>query len=515
MKSFIIKLSYFFWSWGFLKFILWTVTLVIFFYVEEDWRGARAWAATKAKWEAQGESFDYSKFIPPPIPDDQNLAAIPLFKLVETPPGDPDQQPIALQRAMRSNLPGNDLPSLGSYQRGESPDWNAIRSGIAVDYSTVFPGTTQPADTLAQFEALYPFISDLRAATHTRPLCRFNVDYTISPPFSRSLGLIVAPIRLTKILALHALLALHQQRSDIALEDIKINYKLATAAGRDPTLIGALVALGVNAITQPAIYDGLAMHAWSDAQLEELQATLNRVDFLAEFPFAFRSEAAETILNLDGVKNTPRFQVLGLEQGIMGYRTIWGEPWNHIPFLWPSGWWDQNKSLMPDFELGQLATVDPSSHRAFPDVDRNIKQRLEINIDRWDATAPWRFWFTMAASPLVSQTQKFAYGQTWVDEACIACALERYRLAHGVYPDSLDALAPAYIDSLPHEVITGQPYHYRLRPDGIFLLYSVGWNQTDDGGKIAYKTGYDQSLKQIDYDQGDWVWPTPQFTPNK
>jgi hypothetical protein len=86
MKLFFTKVVRFFWSWGFLKFILWTVTLIIFFYVEEDWRGARAWAATKAKWEAQSESLDYyGKFIPPLIPDPENLAAIPLFKMEPDP----------------------------------------------------------------------------------------------------------------------------------------------------------------------------------------------------------------------------------------------------------------------------------------------------------------------------------------------------------------------------------------------------------------------------------------------
>jgi hypothetical protein len=93
-----------------------------------------------------------------------------------------------------------------------------------------------------------------------------------------------------------------------------------------------------------------------------------------------------------------------------------------------------------------------------------------------------------------------------VDEARIACALERYRLAHGVYPDSLDALAPAYIDALPHDIMTGDPYHYQLRPDGTFLLYSVGWNETDDGGTVVYEKDHPDRL---DYQQGDWVWPTP------
>ena len=102
--------------------------------------------------------------------------------------------------------------------------------------------------------------------------------------------------------------------------------------------------------------------------------------------------------------------------------------------------------------------------------------------------------------------------QVWIDETRIACALERYRLAQGVYPGALDTLAPAYIDELPHDIMNGQPYHYQLRPDGTYLLYSVGWNQTDDGGKVVFKK--DAPLV-IDYEQGDWVWPTPQLNPQK
>src|SRR5260370_1023445 len=81
MKRFLSKIGRFFWSWGFLKFVLGLIALIVFLYIEEDLRGAHAWAVTKAKWEAKGETFDYAKFIPPPVPDEKNLAAIPLFEL--------------------------------------------------------------------------------------------------------------------------------------------------------------------------------------------------------------------------------------------------------------------------------------------------------------------------------------------------------------------------------------------------------------------------------------------------
>ena len=81
--------------------------------------------------------------------------------------------------------------------------------------------------------------------------------------------------------------------------------------------------------------------------------------------------------------------------------------------------------------------------------------------------------------------QTTAHNQTLVNEAQIACALERYRLAHGEYPETLDALVPQFIEKLPHDIIGGQPLHYRRTADGKFLLYSVGWNETDDGGQAS------------------------------
>jgi hypothetical protein len=52
--------------------------------------------------------------------------------------------------------------------------------------------------------------------------------------------------------------------------------------------------------------------------------------------------------------------------------------------------------------------------------------------------------------------------------------------------------------------MNGETYHYRLNADGTFLLYSVGWNQADDGGKVVYSQ---DSPNIIDFDRGDWVWP--------
>src|SRR5476649_1309892 len=83
-----------------------------------------------------------------------------------------------------------------------------------------------------------------------------------------------------------------------------------------------------------------------------------------------------------------------------------------------------------------------------------------------------------------------------LNEAQIACALECYHLAHGEYPEMLDALAPQFTEKISRDIIGGQPLHYRRTADGKFLLYSVGWNETDDSGNDGGS----------DFAKGDWVW---------
>jgi len=101
---------------------------------------------------------------------------------------------------------------------------------------------------------------------------------------------------------------------------------------------------------------------------------------------------------------------------------------------------------------------------------------------------------------------KTARAQAILDQAAVACALERFRLAKGQYPENLQTLLPTFIGKIPPDVINGQPLHYRRAEDGKFLLYSVGWNRKDDGGVVAYHQ--DKALTQND-GQDDWVWRYP------
>ena len=55
-------------------------TLIALFYTEENWRGKRAWENCKRELESKGVVLDWSAYIPPPVPDDQNFFKAPGIK---------------------------------------------------------------------------------------------------------------------------------------------------------------------------------------------------------------------------------------------------------------------------------------------------------------------------------------------------------------------------------------------------------------------------------------------------
>ncbi len=71
-----------------------------------------------------------------------------------------------------------------------------------------------------------------------------------------------------------------------------------------------------------------------------------------------------------------------------------------------------------------------------------------------------------------------------LDLVQVALALAAYHADHGTYPAKLVELAPRYIAEVPNDAFTGSDLHYRTELTG-YLLYSVGPNGTDDGGRDA------------------------------
>src|SRR5207247_837396 len=123
----------------------------------------------------------------------------------------------------------------------------------------------------------------------------------------------------------------------------------------------------------------------------------------------------------------------------------------------PRGWFYQNMAAVALVERKWDKIIDGTnnlvmSHQA-DDASREAKKSLS-------PSSPYTFLASAAIPSRTRATRTLARNQTAVNEALIACALERYRLAHHEYPETLSLLVPTFIEQLPHDLIGGQPLKY-------------------------------------------------------
>ncbi|HVL14230.1 MAG TPA: hypothetical protein VM529_16790, partial [Gemmata sp.] len=79
------------------------------------------------------------------------------------------------------------------------------------------------------------------------------------------------------------------------------------------------------------------------------------------------------------------------------------------------------------------------------------------------------------------------------DNVRTAYALAWYQQVHGHYPNTLAELAPVYLKQAPVDRFTGKSLIYKPTGTG-YLLYSVGLNGKDDGGRTLTDQPPDDDL---------------------
>jgi len=235
----------------------------------------------------------------------------------------------------------------------------------------------------------------------------------------------------------------------------------------------------------------LGEHRWTDQQLAGLETELSKQDFLADYEFSMRSERAFAIDIFENQRLT-RQQIVAVQDS--------DQITNNFRLM-PEGYFYQNElNFARVSQKYILPLVDTNSRIISPDAYKHANDSIIAQMKHY---SPNKVQSQMAFPVVGATVKRFALAQNSVDLARIACALERYHLAHGTYPETLAALAPQFIENVPHDVINGQSLHYQRTDDGKFLLYSVGWNETDDGGHIGLtKNG------SWDNSKGDWIWPS-------
>jgi tetratricopeptide (TPR) repeat protein len=489
--------------------------LIALFYAEEDWRGKHDWEKFKREWEAKGERFDRASVVPPPVPDDQNFALTPVvascyLHLLDKsghrifPENTNVNNQLAMDVSLNSAKPTNGIGNWQKFTPSDLAAWQHYYRTLATTTNR-FPVAPQPqspaADVLLALDKYDPTIEALRQAGRLAD-SRFPLEYDTDDPIAMVLPHLLNLRRCAQVLQVRALAELQNGQSDQALDDVKLMLRLANSIRAEPIMVSQLVrAAIVNQALQP-VWEGLLDYRWSDAQLSELDQALSGLDFLGGYRLSMRGELALCQSGVfDGLRHHPE-----------RYASLFSDNYNPYPAggwmrlcvrLLPSGWLYQNqlRCARPMVEF-YLPAVDASQQTVSPSKIESADQAVAAQVRRPNA---FNLGVRLLFPALGPAALRFAHAQSAVDLAYVAIALERYRLAHGEYPDSLDALVPQFIAKVPHDVINGQLLHYRREAGGRFVLYSVGWNETDDGGAVALtKSG------SVGTRNGDWVWRYPQ-----
>jgi hypothetical protein len=492
------------------------VTLVALFYAEEDWRGWHAWNKFKHQWEAKGERFDRASVIPATVPDDQNFALTPIvassYLRVMDKSGYQIQPPNnnVVDRLKMVVVHNDDVvkDGVGNWQKSTMSDlkiWQQYYRAQAAKTND-FPVALQPqspaADVLLALSKYDSAIEEVRQASQLS-YSRFPIEYDREDPWAILLPHLASLRKCSQVLQLRAIAELQNGQNDEALADMKLMLRLSDTIRAEPILISHLVRVAIVNLALQPVWEGLAEHKWSDAQLAELEQELGRLDFLPDYKLA--THGGEMVLMQIGISDYLRRHpeqlpnLFNMSNGDNNNRSTLVACLCH---LIPSGWIYQNElhCVRPMMELS-LPLVDVNQGIISPAAARRADAAIEADTKR---PGLYNLLERLLMPALSKAAERIAHGQNAASMACVACALERYRIAHGEYPASLDVLAPQFIAKLPHDVINGQPLNYRRTVSSQFVLYSIGWNETNDDGEVGLKED-----GSVDRDTGDWVWQYP------
>jgi hypothetical protein len=105
-------------------------------------------------------------------------------------------------------------------------------------------------------------------------------------------------------------------------------------------------------------------------------------------------------------------------------------------------------------------------------------------------------------SPYVSKvSQTETRHQVRLRAGAAGMASERYRLKHGNWPASLEALVKeGWLAEVPVDPLDDQPMRFRVTPEGI-VIYSIGFDRQDNGGIINLNR-----MQEADVDIGFRLW---------
>ena len=401
-----------------------------------------------ARIRAQGEAVTLEEAAPPEIPDAENAALVyeQAFALYYRPGRD--------EEIKLGEIAGKDLTTW------TEEDITAIR------------------EYLKKNEDCLPLIFE--AASFKK--CRFSLDYTEG--FAMLLPHLSKMRAQARLLARDALLKAKEGKINEALESTRSGLRLGRGSLDEPILVSQLVRFAIDSLMFSALEKILDEN---DAESEILLRLLEELDIEESregYTKAFQGERCFQIHLFEAVIKDP---ALLAQMGQPG-----GGPHS---FLGRKGYKIMGPFARPIFRRDEIFGL--SIMRRMIEAARLPHHQAKSDLAKIDQdlyNAPfYRILSKMLLPAFTRPHLNEARHEAKIGLAQLALGLKIYKAEEGKYPDTLTELVPEILPELPQDPFTGRDFVYKKEGEG-FLVYSLGENTKDEGGKWDEKKVYQHDI---------------------
>jgi len=301
-----------------------------------------------------------------------------------------------------------------------------LHAGASIEHSRY------PVDLSAGFETLLPDLSQIRAGVF--------------------------------LLKLEAVLHAENGDSESTIRSVKSCFGIARSLAKEPITISQLVRSACQNLGATTIEYCINRIEFTDEQLLELIESVHDSESISDMTCAFVGERCNGI---------SFFMAPGsVDPGLFGGSHVPFRP--ILAFYNAIGMTDSDAIIYLDI-MEEYIKIDRlpihERQKAAESVEARIQSTSQAHI---------LLHVVMPALSRISAIDTRNIAQLLTTR--IGLAIERYRLAAGKLPDSLEDLIPDYIDAVAMDPFDGHGLRYKRLETG-FVVYSIGEDLSDDGGK--------------------------------
>ena len=272
-----------------------------------------------------------------------------------------------------------------------------------------------------------------------------------------------------RLLNLDMVLHVENSNTQLAARSVTSAFGIIRSLAKEPTAASQLVRIACYSLTVSSLERVINRTEFADEQLVKLGQAVADAENLSAIP---RALAGEQCMGISIFKNPG-----ALSPGLFGR----GIPSAPVLELYKAlGLADMDAVIYLDLMNDYIETTQLPLHqrqRAAGTIEAKLKETSKVHIFLHE--------FMPAFSRVITiNIKSIAQLRT----ARVSLAIQRYRLATGNLPDTLADLVPTYLDAVPEDPFDGRALRYEKLETG-FVVYSIGEDRMDDGGKERLPTG--------------------------